>query len=229
MLSKKILNEIKPLTHSLVLFRAAAEWLPPRVCWPSGSRLKTCCMSAPGPREYGRNILYLKWPYFQAIASHETRLCCVCLETCHRRQRAGRTGPGTMPLDGSTCPLIYISNAENVEAFHPNLRFFLAPYEIFCSSDVAKACSQGIDAIIPGTICSDRSGRSQSHQHSLAAWTGYQLFFFIPSLLHSFRTSFLPFSFLKSIFEKKTCWNKGFSEFLHIHFYTSILSCFPVR
>lgn len=87
-------------------------------------------MSVPGPREYGRNILYLKWPYFQAIASHETRLCSVCAwrhATRNRRQGDGRMGPGTMPFEGSICPRIYISNAGDSEAFHPNLQFFPPP------------------------------------------------------------------------------------------------------
>lgn len=45
-------------------------------------------MSATGPRGYGWNILYLEWPYFQAMAHRETRLHCVLEEKC--RLETGR-------------------------------------------------------------------------------------------------------------------------------------------
>lgn len=45
-------------------------------------------MSAICPREYGWNILYLKWPYFQAVAYHETQLRRVRRKKCHLKNKA---------------------------------------------------------------------------------------------------------------------------------------------
>lgn len=68
---------------------------------------------------------------------------------------------------------------------------------------MAKACSRGINAIIPGTSESDTRRKPQRYQHSLAAWTGYQLLSSLPSLLSSFHTSFCPFLKIKFFFKKK--------------------------
>lgn len=58
-------------------------------------RQKSCRMSASCPREYGWNILYLKWPYFQAMAHHETQLQCVHEKKCHLKNKAGKWWEGS--------------------------------------------------------------------------------------------------------------------------------------
>lgn len=60
-------------------------------------------MSAMCPREYGWNILHLKWPYFQALAYHETPLHCVREKRC-LEDKAERCGCSRreMPQEGKS-------------------------------------------------------------------------------------------------------------------------------
>lgn len=105
MLSKKFLMKLKPWPSNERYF-----WLwswAPHTCdslrTPVGlvaPRQRSCCLSARRPREYGRNILYLKWPYFQAMAHGETRLSCAGeAEPLGNRQRDAAREPAGNALE----------------------------------------------------------------------------------------------------------------------------------
>ena len=121
---KKILNEIKTLARSLMLFLAVAldaadERAPPHAVGLAAPRQRSCGLSEIGPRGYGWNILYLEWPYFQAVAHHETRLHCALEKKCRletRPREAGRKPAGECPWNIRARPIIYISNSEILEA-----------------------------------------------------------------------------------------------------------------
>lgn len=76
---------------------AADVRAPPHGCRPAAPRQRSCGMSAIGPRGCGWNILYLEWPYFQAMAHGETCRHCVLERKCRLetgRERLDRSQRG---------------------------------------------------------------------------------------------------------------------------------------
>lgn len=90
----------------------------PRGCRPGGSAAESCRVSAVRPRGYGRNILHLKWPYFQAVAHprnaapqqrvRERR----CLK--NRAEQRGRSRRDTA-WEGTLRPVLHHSHSGTLE------------------------------------------------------------------------------------------------------------------
>lgn len=128
-------------------------------------RHRSCRMSAVRPREFGWNILHLKWPYFRQWHTMK-RSSTVCVQDkCRLKNRAEKRWDGSQP--GNVLGVRAALLTEILEAPPANCDPFFSLNSPLLISCKERPVSRAVHTLIPKTVFSDGGGRSQSHQHSL--------------------------------------------------------------